>query len=317
MSGIQRALDAGAVPNHISNVCPPGTKAYLLEVGWLECDEGFVVRGGNTSLKSTEGQTFVNKRRELPMYCVLIDHPHEGVILWETGCGKDYPEVWGPQLIDVFTRIKYEPRHELKAAIEATGHKLEDVKKIILGHMHLDHAGGLDMFMDRKDVEIWVHDKELRSAFWSVATGADVGVYMPHYMQLGLNWKTFDERAMDFCQGITLHHLPGHTDGLIGMQLNLPNSGTFFFISDHCHVIENVSFLILFHQLISSIKHLTHQKQWRDGIPQGWLARDHPAWFQSTQRLKRLESTTKGRVIPGHDKETFLQLQSEIKDYLS
>jgi hypothetical protein len=28
--------------------------------------------------------------------------------------------------------------------------------------------------------------------------------------------------------------------GLIGMQINLPNSGTFFFISDHCHVIENV-----------------------------------------------------------------------------
>jgi glyoxylase-like metal-dependent hydrolase (beta-lactamase superfamily II) len=44
---------------------------------------------------------------------------------------------------------------------------------------------------------------------------------------------------------------------------------------------------------------------------------DHAAWFQSTQRLKRLEATTRGRVIPGHDEETFLQLQSEIKDYLS
>ena len=28
--------------------------------------------------------------------------------------------------------------------------------------------------------------------------------------------------------------------GLVGMQLNLLDSGTFFFISDHCHVIENV-----------------------------------------------------------------------------
>lgn len=45
---------------------------------------------------------------------------------------------------------------------------------------------------------------------------------------------------MDFCQGITLHHLPGHTDGLVGMQINMPETGTFFFISDHCHVIENV-----------------------------------------------------------------------------
>jgi glyoxylase-like metal-dependent hydrolase (beta-lactamase superfamily II) len=59
------------------------------------------------------------------------------------------------------------------------------------------------------------------------------------------NWKTFDERSFDFCQGITLHHLPGHTDGLIGMQINLPDSGTIFFISDHCHVIENVSLLVL------------------------------------------------------------------------
>lgn len=56
------------------------------------------------------------------------------------------------------------------------------------------------------------------------------------------NWKTFNDQTMDFCQGITLHHLPGHTDGLIGMQINMLNTGTFFFISDHCHVIENVSY---------------------------------------------------------------------------
>ena len=67
-----------------------------------------------------------------------------------------------------------------------TGNKLEDIKKIIIGHLHLDHAGGLDEFLDRKDVEIWVHDRELRSAFWSVATGADVGVYLEHYLKLSL-----------------------------------------------------------------------------------------------------------------------------------
>lgn len=239
-SAIQQQIDSGAVPNFVSNICPKGTQMWLLEVGWLEADEGFVIRGGNTSLQSTAGQYFVNKRRQLPMYCVLIKHPHEGLILWETGSGKDYPQVWGPQVADVFCRVRYDPKHELDAAIEATGNKVEDVKKIIIGHLHLDHAGGLDLFLDRPDVEIWVHDLELRSAFWSVATGADVGVYLKHYLKLDLNWKTFDERTLDFCQGITLHHLPGHTDGLIGMQINLPESGTLIFISDHCHVIENV-----------------------------------------------------------------------------
>ncbi|KAI7255311.1 hypothetical protein KC352_g11593, partial [Hortaea werneckii] len=73
--------------------------------------------------------------------------------------------------------------------------------------------------------------------------------------------------------------------------INLPDSGTFLFISDHCHVIEN----------------------WRDGIPQGWLARNHPAWFRSTQRLKQLQRQTRGRVIPGHDEETFTALQKEAQ----
>jgi glyoxylase-like metal-dependent hydrolase (beta-lactamase superfamily II) len=186
MSAIQGQIDQGAMPSYVGNVCPQGTAFHLLEVGWLECDEGFVVRGGNSSLKSAEGQSFVNKRRELPMYCILIDHPHEGLILWETGSGKDYPTVWGPALSDVFTRVKYEPRHELRAAIKATGNHLEDIKKVIISHLHLDHAGGLDEFLHRTDIEIWVHEKELRSAFWSAATAADSGVYMEHYLKLGL-----------------------------------------------------------------------------------------------------------------------------------
>jgi hypothetical protein len=33
--------------------------------------------------------------------------------------------------------------------------------------------------------------------------------------------------------------------------------------------------------------------------------------FRSTQRLKHLERITRGRVVPGHDEETFLKLQSE------
>ena len=96
MSGtqaLQKQVEQGAVPNHVSNACPEGTQMWVLEVGWLEADEGFVIRGGNTSLKSNGDKPFVNKRRQLPMYCVLIKHPIEGLILWETGCGKDYPTV--------------------------------------------------------------------------------------------------------------------------------------------------------------------------------------------------------------------------------
>ncbi|KAK9900534.1 Metallo-hydrolase/oxidoreductase [Cystobasidium minutum MCA 4210] len=280
-NSIQARLDAGAVLADIQNVCPEGTKGWMLCLGYLEGDEGYLVRGGNQSLGSTKDAPRPNKRRKLPMYCVLIEHPHEGLILWETGAGVKYPEVAGPVYSDAFPRVIYEPRHDLKTAIASTGHVYTDVKHIIIGHLHVDHAGGLDIFQGT-DVPVWVHEKELKSAFFSVATGADVGVYLPDYLDLKLNWKTFNETILDFAQGITLHHLPGHTEGLIGMQLNLLQDGTFIFTGDLFHVKEN----------------------YEDGIPQGWLARDHPSWFNSYNKIKRLQHRTKGMVIMGHDDST-------------
>ena len=199
MSAIQDHVSQGAVLQYFSNTCPKGTKFHMLEVGWLECD---VVRRGNVSLKSTANQAFVNKRRELPLYCVLIEYPHEGLILWETGCGKDCPEVWGPAMPDVFARIHYEPRHELRAAIEATRDKIGDVKKIIIGHLHADHAGGLDQFFDRQDVEIWVHDNEQvpqsrpnRAAHFAYLNGLDLGQYITALVNYDL---TFAPIEMDW-----------------------------------------------------------------------------------------------------------------------
>ena len=91
------------------------------------------------------------------------------------------------------------------------------------------------------------------------------------------------------------------------MQINMPDSGTYFFISDHCHVMENVRNP----PLITRNNSAKSRLQWRDGIPQGWLARDHPSLFRSTQRLKQLERTTRGRVIPGHDIGVFEELIRE------
>jgi hypothetical protein len=94
------------------------------------------------------------------------------------------------------------------------------------------------------------------------------------------------------------------------MQVNLIDSGTYVFLSDHAHVIEN------YH-----------------GTPQGWLgefcamamdslpilhfsvhfpARDHPAWFTSNERVKRLEKATGGKVIPGHDENVATPLFGKV-----
>ncbi|KNG51795.1 hypothetical protein DDE82_008870 [Stemphylium lycopersici] len=162
------------------------------------------------------------------MNTALIEHPEEGLLLYETGAGKDYPEVWGPQLADVFARVDYTEDMELDAAIAKTGHSLKDVKAVIIGHLHLDHAGGLHYFAGT-GVPVYTHERELRHAFHSVATKTDLGVYLPSYLHFDINWQPLHGETTIFARGTAIHLCPGHTPGLCILQVNLKNSGSWIF----------------------------------------------------------------------------------------
>ncbi|OOF97878.1 hypothetical protein ASPCADRAFT_128068 [Aspergillus carbonarius ITEM 5010] len=267
--------------------CPPGTKMYILDLGTLQVDESWILRGANASTLSNPNP--VNRRRDLILLSALIDYPGVGLILFETGCAEDLDVKWGAPITDIFPRTIYTEKHKLPAAIRATGHSIQDVKAIILGHLHLDHAGGLEHFIDT-NVPIYVHEEEFKHACWAVATGADLGVYLGHYMLLErLKWVTFPEARLDLYQGITLHHCPGHTPGLCVMQVNLERDGTFIWTTDQFHVRENYEL----------------------GHPQGGLARDHNAWYRSLGLVRRLQRLFGARLVFGHDLEVARALMEE------
>jgi glyoxylase-like metal-dependent hydrolase (beta-lactamase superfamily II) len=176
--------------------------------------------------------------------------------------------------------VNYSPDNELGAALKKTGHTIKDIKGVIMGHLHLDHAGGLEEFVDT-DVPIYVHETELKHAFYSVATKSDYGVYLPNYLRFNLNWQAFSGPFLEIAQGLTLRHAPGHTPGLCILQVNLEESGTWIFTTDQYHIREN----------------------YYDSHPQGWLARDHDDWVRSNQMIKMLARRTNAKVVFGHDKE--------------
>ncbi|RYN36658.1 hypothetical protein AA0113_g2481 [Alternaria arborescens] len=265
------------------NQAPVGTKLWILHLGILECDDGWFIRAANASSLSNPNP--VNKRRRLVMLGILIEHPTEGLILYETGGGEDYPNLAGAHVQDVFSRVDYDKSMNLDEQIALTGHKIEDVKMVIIGHLHLDHSGGLDHFRG-KNIPVYVHELELKHAFYSVATKTDLGVYLPHYLTFDINWVPFHGAYYEIAPGINLHHAPGHTPGLTIMQVNLKESGTWIFTSDQYHVKEN----------------------FQDSIPQGWLARDHDAWVRSHQMIKGLQKRTNAKVLLGHCLDTIKEL---------
>lgn len=182
------------------------------------------------------------------------------------GADLSHGQVWGAPLNDIFARIDYSPEHELAAQIKKTGHDIKDVKAVIMGHLHLDHAGGLENFKGA-GIPIYIHENELKHAWYSVATKSDIGVYLPKDLSLELNWKAFTGPFLEIAPGINLRHAPGHTPGLVIMQVNLSESGTWIFTTDQYHVHEN----------------------YHSSVPQGWLARDHDDWVRSDQMIKALQ----------------------------
>ncbi|KAL2833181.1 metallo-beta-lactamase superfamily protein [Aspergillus pseudoustus] len=236
--------------------CPPGTKLHILNLGTLQADEGFLVRGGI-------------QRRDLISIAVLINRPHAGLVLFETGCAEDIDTQWGIPMTGVFPRTEYKEEHKLPNAIRKAGYDIGNVKGVIFGHLHVDHAGGLEHFMGT-DVPIYVHELEFKLACWAVATNADRGVYLANYL-----------RSSRPFQAIALHHAPGHTPGLCIMQVNLEKDGTIICTTDQYHVKEN---------------HL-------DKVPQGWLAREHDDWVRSAAMVDKLQRLFNARLLYGHDKE--------------
>ncbi|TQS32458.1 hypothetical protein Golomagni_07224, partial [Golovinomyces magnicellulatus] len=200
--------------------------------------------------------------------------------------GKDYPEVWGPQLVDLFARGDYTQDQELDAAIAKTGNNIKDVKAVIIGHLHLDHAGGLHHFRNT-NVPVYAHEEELKHAFYSVATKTDLGLYLPSYLQFDINWKPFHGANLEFARGLTIHHCPGHTPGLCVLQVNLAKSGTWIFTSDQYITQEDYDTL----------------------TPQGWLTRDHISWSRSNQFIHNLQKLTNAKLLFGHDKNVLFSFK--------
>ncbi|KAJ5146534.1 uncharacterized protein N7515_001098 [Penicillium bovifimosum] len=271
--------------------CPTGTKMHILNFGTLQADESWILRGANSS--TLKNPNPVNKRRDLILLSALIEYPGVGLILYDTGCAEDLEVKWPAPATDIFPRVEYSDNHRLPNAIKATGNDIKDVKAVIVSHLHLDHAGGLEHFVNT-DVPIYVHEEEFKHACWAVATGADLGTYLGHYMLLEeLKWNTFTESQFDLFQGIILHHSPGHSPGLCIMQVNLANDGTFFWTSDQFHVAENYEL----------------------GQPQGGLARDHTAWYRSLNMIRRLQRLYNARIVYGHDMNLARKLINEKPYY--
>ncbi len=262
-------------------------KMRLLDFGTLTADEGWVIEGSGVATRSEPKP--ISNRRNYQMIGALIEHPKNGLILYETGPAPNYRELWPEPVQEVFDITRYEEENRLDNQLKKAGYSVNDVSAIIIGHMHLDHAGGLEFFRGL-DVPVYAHEDEIKNAFYAIATKQDFGAYIPHCIDSAFNWQAVYGDECELFDGITLYKTLGHTPGLLSMKAKLNDQDTFLFTSDTVFFKES----------------------WVDQKPPGWLVRDMPGWFKSLAKLKNIADREHAKVIFGHDPEVFAQYASKV-----
>jgi glyoxylase-like metal-dependent hydrolase (beta-lactamase superfamily II) len=162
-------------------------------------------------------------------HCLLIETA-DGLVLVDTGLGLgDYADP-GP-LVRAFTainRVPCDPQETAIRQIEKLGFAPEDVRHIVLTHLHIDHAGGLPDF-PWADVHVYAaeykaamnpHRFSLKERFCVTGHWAHVLKWKIHSCA-GERWLGFDcVRVIEGKWGeVLLVPLVGHSRGHCGVAV--------------------------------------------------------------------------------------------------
>ena len=180
------------------------------------------------------------------MACPLIE-TDQGLVLVDTGLGlDDYAKpTWMTRLFRVITSMPFDVAEAAVIRIRQLGYRPEDVRHILLTHMHFDHISGLADFSHAK---VHVHRREYEAFTDNKIFHWDEYAYIPRYIahepelilyeKIDSRWYDFDAIHLPFEPAMYLIPLHGHSRGHCGVAIKTAD-GWFFHAGDAGAVYNN------------------------------------------------------------------------------
>ena len=250
------------------------------------------------------------KSIRFPAMVAVLEHPREGVVLFDTGYSRRFHEQtrnFPNRFYALITPVSVTEEETAISQLAGRGVGVRDVRTVILSHFHADHVAGAGDFPHATyvyDGEGYARLEKL-SAFAGLRSGFLRGLLPDDFARRGRplfpreRVRTadalpgfFDEAVDLFGDGsILVIALPGHAAGHVGLLVRTAEGEQVFLISDACW----------------------RRESFQEGRPPlavaGMIFDDRPEYARTLARLHGLHRTRPElKIVPCHCTATLAEL---------
>ncbi len=217
-----------------------GVRVRFIEAGFTKHLEAIAMHGGRL------------KTIRFPATVAIIEHPREGVILFDTGYSERFFEqtrYFPNRFYSLITPVTIAPEYTALAQLKAMGIGVRDVRHVVLSHFHADHIGGAADFPFATYIYRQSSYSAVRelSKWGALRAGFLSGLLPDDFMSRSraLSDRDFSVDSFGFhdldlaCDlfgdsSVMAVDLPGHATGQIGLLLRDENDQQYFLVADAC-----------------------------------------------------------------------------------
>ena len=265
-------------------------KLHVLDLGRMRMDANLVAQ--KASIATLDDPNRANYMSEFPVQAFLLE-TEDGYLLYDTGC---HPEAMGPdgRWPEAFQKQCPWYGDETRTPmylLEQMGIRPDEIKTIVLSHMHNDHAGCIEFFPNAHYI---VAKEEFSACLRAYAQHAYMSSYIwkdtDVWTKLPIDWELLEESDGDvgIAPGVTVLNLgPGHAYGVLGLKVDLEHSGSVILTSDAVYCADNYNEMRVPGVVLDSV-----------------------GWARSCKRIKKLARESRAQVWFGHDMSQFRTLKT-------